>query len=177
MRNENTQLRADWPQVRLLLSLCLMSWRYLSAQYYFYPPSLPPQRFFSPRLDHLHLTSCQFAHWALFPVWTYKWIHPCSWWKVKPSSVMTLVDNYFLLFLVANFLMIGLTGGIGKCNQLVITACDEGPGACSHLLTIISFLLIIATLPLSLLYTIKVLLMVERLTNFLNLDLIRLVEL
>ena len=68
--------------------------------------------------------------------------------------------------------MIGLT----DCNQLVITACDEGPGACSHLLTIISFLLIIATLPLSLLYTIKVLLMVKRLTNFLNLDLVCLVE-
>ena len=66
------------------------------------------------------------------------------------------------MVLVANFLMIGLT----DCNQLVITACDEGPGACSHLLTIISFLLIIATLPLSLLYTIKVLLMVETKLTF-----------
>ena len=37
-----------------------------------------------------------------------------------------------------------------------ILACNEGPGLCSHLLTICSVLLILVTLPLSLLYTVKV---------------------
>ena len=45
-------------------------------------------------------------------------------------------------------------------------ACDEGPGVCSHLMTFISFLLIIATLPLSLLYTIKVVQEYERAVIF-----------
>ena len=35
-------------------------------------------------------------------------------------------------------------------------ACDEGPGICSILLTLFSILLIMATMPLSLLYTVKV---------------------
>ena len=50
--------------------------------------------------------------------------------------------------------------------MMIIAACDEGPGVCSHLMTIISFLLIIATLPLSLLYTIKVVQEYERAVIF-----------
>ena len=46
------------------------------------------------------------------------------------------------------------------------SACEEGPGLCSYLMTIISFLLIIATLPLSLLYTIKVVQEYERAVIF-----------
>ena len=39
---------------------------------------------------------------------------------------------------------------------IIISACEEGPGIFSHLLTIASVLMIIATLPLSLLMTVKV---------------------
>ena len=46
------------------------------------------------------------------------------------------------------------------------SACEEGPGLCSYLMTIISFLLIVATLPLSLLYTIKVVQEYERAVIF-----------
>ena len=35
-------------------------------------------------------------------------------------------------------------------------ACEEGPGVCSCLLTLVSLLMVLATLPLSLLFTIKV---------------------
>ena len=35
-------------------------------------------------------------------------------------------------------------------------ACEEGPGLCSCLLTLVSLLMVLATLPLSLLFTIKV---------------------
>ena len=46
------------------------------------------------------------------------------------------------------------------------TACEEGPGLCSFLLTIVSFILIVATLPFSLLYTIKVVQEYERAVIF-----------
>jgi len=45
-------------------------------------------------------------------------------------------------------------------------ACEEGPGVCSFLLTIVSFIMIIATLPFSLLYTIKVVQEYERAVIF-----------
>ena len=41
-------------------------------------------------------------------------------------------------------------------ERLFILACDEGPGICSHLMTLFSILLIMATMPLSLLWTVKV---------------------
>jgi len=45
-------------------------------------------------------------------------------------------------------------------------ACDEGPGICSHLLTLFSILLIMATMPLSLLWTVKVVQEYERAVIF-----------
>ena len=47
-----------------------------------------------------------------------------------------------------------------------LSACEEGPGLCSFLLTIVSFILIVATLPFSLLYTIKVVQEYERAVIF-----------
>ena len=37
-----------------------------------------------------------------------------------------------------------------------MSVCDEGPGICAHMLTLVSMLLIMATLPLSLIMAIKV---------------------
>merc|ERR1711936_878565 len=45
-------------------------------------------------------------------------------------------------------------------------ACEEGPGLCSFLLTIASVLIILGTLPLSLLYTVKVVQEYERAVIF-----------
>ena len=44
-------------------------------------------------------------------------------------------------------------------NECYLVSCDEGPGVCSLLLTMASLLMILSTLPLSLLFTIKVSLM------------------
>merc|ERR1711892_1471930 len=46
--------------------------------------------------------------------------------------------------------------------DLKTKACEEGPGICSHLLTLFSILLIIATMPLSLFWTVKVVQEYER---------------
>merc|ERR1719320_1958841 len=46
------------------------------------------------------------------------------------------------------------------------TVCEEGPGICSHLLTLFSILLIMATMPLSLLWTVKVVQEYERAVIF-----------
>ena len=48
----------------------------------------------------------------------------------------------------------------------IIAACEEGPGVCSLLLTVVSFIMIVATLPFSLLYTIKVVQEYERAVIF-----------
>ncbi len=45
--------------------------------------------------------------------------------------------------------------------NVVSVSCDEGPGVCSLLITITSLLMVLCTLPLSLLFTIKVCLMPE----------------
>ena len=45
---------------------------------------------------------------------------------------------------------------IPSTSEQYCPACEEGPGLFSHLLTIASVLMIIATLPLSLLMTVKV---------------------
>ena len=37
-----------------------------------------------------------------------------------------------------------------------MSECSEGPGLCSHLLTLVSILLVLVTLPLSLLAVVKV---------------------
>ena len=47
-----------------------------------------------------------------------------------------------------------------------ISACEEGPGICTHLLTIASVLLIMVTFPLSLLFTVKVVQEYERAVIF-----------
>ena len=44
--------------------------------------------------------------------------------------------------------------------NIISVTCDEGPGLCSLLLTMASLLMILSTLPLSLLFTIKVCLMI-----------------
>merc|ERR1711936_1004096 len=53
-----------------------------------------------------------------------------------------------------------------KSNTTLAQACEEGPSVCSHLLTFCSLLLIIITLPLSLLYTVKVVQEYERAVIF-----------
>ena len=45
-------------------------------------------------------------------------------------------------------------------------ACEEGPGLCTHLLTIASVILIIVSFPLSLLFTVKVVQEYERAVIF-----------
>ena len=45
--------------------------------------------------------------------------------------------------------------------NVILVSCDEGPGVCSLLLTMASLLMILSTLPLSLLFTIKVCLMTQ----------------
>merc|ERR1719216_744651 len=45
-------------------------------------------------------------------------------------------------------------------------ACEEGPGLCTHLITIASVLIILGTLPLSLLFTVKVVQEYERAVIF-----------
>ena len=47
-----------------------------------------------------------------------------------------------------------------------ISACEEGPGICTHLLTIASVMLIMVTFPLSLLFTVKVVQEYERAVIF-----------
>ena len=47
-----------------------------------------------------------------------------------------------------------------------ISACEEGPGICTHLLTIASMMLIMVTFPLSLLFTVKVVQEYERAVIF-----------
>jgi len=54
----------------------------------------------------------------------------------------------------------------GKKPDEDTRACDEGPGICSHLLTLFSILLIMATMPLSLLWTVKVVQEYERAVIF-----------
>ena len=44
--------------------------------------------------------------------------------------------------------------------------CSEGPGLCAHLLTLISFLLILVSLPLSLMFVVKVVQEYERAVIF-----------
>ena len=51
-------------------------------------------------------------------------------------------------------------------TNTIIAACEEGPGVCSLLLTVVSFIMIVATLPFSLLYTIKVVQEYERAVIF-----------
>ena len=41
-------------------------------------------------------------------------------------------------------------------SDIFFVVCEEGPGLCAHLLTLFSFLLIIATLPFSLMFVVKV---------------------
>lgn len=53
-----------------------------------------------------------------------------------------------------------------KSSEAITKACEEGPGLFSHLLTIASVLMIIATLPLSLLMTVKVVQEYERAVIF-----------
>jgi len=50
--------------------------------------------------------------------------------------------------------------------DLKTKACEEGPGICSHLLTLFSILLIIVTMPLSLFWTVKVVQEYERAVIF-----------
>ena len=45
--------------------------------------------------------------------------------------------------------------------NVILVSCDEGPGVCSLLITMASLLMVLCTLPLSLLFTIKVSLMAE----------------
>ena len=49
---------------------------------------------------------------------------------------------------------------------IIVAGCEEGLSLCSHLLTFFSILLIIITLPLSLLYTVKVVQEYERAVIF-----------
>jgi len=53
-----------------------------------------------------------------------------------------------------------------KGSEAVAKACEEGPGLFSHLLTIASFVMVIATLPLSLLMAVKVVQEYERAVIF-----------
>jgi len=54
----------------------------------------------------------------------------------------------------------------GKNNSKDNIVCEEGPGICAHLLTIISLLLIAATLPFSLCFVVKVVQEYERVVIF-----------
>ena len=51
-------------------------------------------------------------------------------------------------------------------SPFLFAACEEGPGICSHLLTLASVLIIMATLPLSLLMAVKVVQEYERAVIF-----------
>ena len=46
-------------------------------------------------------------------------------------------------------------------SDIISASCEEGPGVCSFLISLASILVILATLPLSLLFTIKVCVMIE----------------
>ena len=50
--------------------------------------------------------------------------------------------------------------------SVISAACEEGPGVCSFLITIASVLIILGTLPLSLLFTVKVVQEYERAVIF-----------
>ena len=47
-----------------------------------------------------------------------------------------------------------------------ISACDEGPGLCAHLITFLSILLVFVTIPFSLCFTVKVVQEYERVVIF-----------
>ena len=64
-----------------------------------------------------------------------------------------------------SFPNIELQSCISGCD-VNISACEEGPGICTHLLTIASVLLIMVTFPLSLLFTVKVVQEYERAVIF-----------
>ena len=50
--------------------------------------------------------------------------------------------------------------------KLSYAACEEGPGICSYLMTLCSVMMILATLPLSLIFTVKVVQEYERAVIF-----------
>ena len=76
---------------------------------------------------------------------------------------ITLLSSFLSFSCVKNLEMCSLnpkafanqkTFGIMK--TFICSVCDEGPGICAHLMTMISILLIMATLPFSLLMAVKV---------------------
>ena len=57
------------------------------------------------------------------------------------------------------------TGGIELFNDH-LSACDEGPGLCAHLITFLSVLLVFVTMPFSLCFAVKVVQEYERVVIF-----------
>jgi len=65
-----------------------------------------------------------------------------------------------------DFIMDILDGMRNQSPQMKTEACEEGPGMCSHILTLFSILFIIVTLPLSLFFSVKVVQEYERAVIF-----------
>ena len=53
-----------------------------------------------------------------------------------------------------------------ECSLIFISACDEGPGLCAHLITFLSILLVFVTIPFSLCFAVKVVQEYERVVIF-----------
>jgi len=89
---------------------------------------------------------------------------------IQPDLIMDLFDDNQAEVKTKAKVNLGHFSGAasrgGKKEDGDTKACDEGPGICSHLLTLFSILLIIATMPLSLLWTIKVVQEYERAVIF-----------
>ena len=55
---------------------------------------------------------------------------------------------------------------VSECSLIFISACDEGPGLCAHLITFLSILLVFVTIPFSLCFAVKVVQEYERVVIF-----------
>ena len=59
-----------------------------------------------------------------------------------------------------------ITGNGNDFFTAFISACDEGPGLCAHLITFLSILLVFVTIPFSLCFAVKVVQEYERVVIF-----------
>ena len=77
--------------------------------------------------------------------------------KYPEGDSWSLNIFYFLARLV--HIGVNLLAGITSGN--IAAGCEEGPGICAHLLTAVSLLLVVVSLPLSLLLVVKVVQVIE----------------
>ena len=75
----------------------------------------------------------------------YQW--SCLTYLVKVISKQLSINDIILILKYSYYLF---------DLHFPFAACEEGPGICSYLMTICSVLMIMATFPLSLLFTVKV---------------------